>query len=107
MTRRQFICLLFFIVTIGLSQRTEAQEQPEIYPENEDDGDAIVEDEPEESQQTPYESPQPSGHVLLAEHFDNPAQFDRNWIKSQAKKEDIDEDIAKYDGIKVLPFIFF
>lgn len=48
----------------------------------------------------PYESPTPSDKtkVYFAEHFDNPAQFEKRWVRSNAKKEDISEDIAKYDG---------
>ncbi|XP_039295271.1 calnexin isoform X1 [Nilaparvata lugens] len=36
--------------------------------------------------------------VYLAEHFDNPHEFEKKWIKSEAKKEGIDDSIAKYDG---------
>lgn len=48
----------------------------------------------------PYESPTPIdlSKVYFAEHFDNPTQFEKKWIKSQTKKEGISEDIAKYDG---------
>jgi calnexin len=38
--------------------------------------------------------------VYLAEHFDDPTTFDKKWIRSEAKKEGIDEDIAKYDGMQ-------
>lgn len=46
-----------------------------------------------------YQSPKPSGFTYLAEHFDNKEQFKTTWVLSEAKKEDIDEDIAKYDGV--------
>ncbi|KAG5881449.1 hypothetical protein JTB14_037667 [Gonioctena quinquepunctata] len=48
-----------------------------------------------------YESPSLGDpkKVHFAEHFDDDAQFQRRWVKSQAKKEGIDEDIAKYDGV--------
>ncbi|KAF7991457.1 hypothetical protein HCN44_008769 [Aphidius gifuensis] len=45
-----------------------------------------------------YTSPILSGFAYLAEHFDDQDSFSRNWIKSEAKKEGIDEEIAKYDG---------
>lgn len=45
-----------------------------------------------------YTSPILSGFAYLAEHFDDQDSFTRNWIKSEAKKEGIDEEIAKYDG---------
>ncbi|KAJ8682273.1 hypothetical protein QAD02_018065 [Eretmocerus hayati] len=40
-----------------------------------------------------------NGANLLSEHFDSSTDFDKKWIKSQAKKDGIDEDIAKYDGL--------
>lgn len=49
----------------------------------------------------PYQTPsisEFSSSVYLAEHFDDLQRFKRKWIKSEAKKEGIDEDIAKYDG---------
>ncbi len=45
-----------------------------------------------------YTSPQPSGHYHFAENFDDIQAFKKNWVLSEAKKEGIDEDIAKYDG---------
>lgn len=49
-------------------------------------------------QKPPYKSPEPSGYAHLAEHFDNEERFKNTWVLSEAKKDDIDEDIAKYDG---------
>ena len=46
-----------------------------------------------------YVSPKPSGNVHFAEHFDDLTQFNKRWILSEAKKDDIDDDIAKYDGM--------
>ncbi|XP_047357279.1 calnexin isoform X1 [Vespa velutina] len=46
-----------------------------------------------------YQSPEPSGFAYLAEHFDDRERFDTAWVLSEAKKDNIDEDIAKYDGI--------
>ncbi|XP_011137857.1 calnexin isoform X2 [Harpegnathos saltator] len=46
----------------------------------------------------PYKSPEPSGFAYLAEHFDSKERFKNTWVLSEAKKDDIDEDIAKYDG---------
>lgn len=46
-----------------------------------------------------YQSPEPSGFAYLAEHFDDRERFDTTWILSEAKKDNIDEDIAKYDGL--------
>lgn len=47
-----------------------------------------------------YQSPYPDNSKFhLAEHFDDLKRFEEKWIKSQAKKDDIAEEIAKYDGI--------
>jgi calnexin len=45
-----------------------------------------------------YRSPTPSGNVYFVEHFDDINQFNKKWVLSEAKKDDIDDDIAKYDG---------
>lgn len=49
-------------------------------------------------QKPAYKSPEPSDFVYLAEHFDSEERFTNSWVLSEAKKDDIDEDIAKYDG---------
>jgi calnexin len=53
-----------------------------------------------------YKSPKPSGFAHLAEDFDNEEKFKNSWILSEAKKDDIEEDIAKYDGLYNF-YIFF
>lgn len=45
-----------------------------------------------------YKSPEPSGFVYLAEHFDSEERFRKSWVLSEAKKDETDDDIAKYDG---------
>lgn len=62
---------------------------------------ATVEVEPELIEvDVPYESPTPvdKSKVYFAEHFDDESQFNKQWVKSSAKKEGISDDIAKYDG---------
>lgn len=51
-------------------------------------------------QEAEYKSPIPLdlNTVYFAEDFDDEARFRKRWIKSQAKKDGMDEDIAKYDG---------
>lgn len=39
------------------------------------------------------------GNYYIAENFDDPNVFKRNWVISQAKKEGLEEDLAKYDGV--------
>lgn len=50
------------------------------------------------AEEVTYVSPKPSGHIYFAEHFDSPEEFEAKWVRSQAKKDEADEDIAKYDG---------
>lgn len=46
-----------------------------------------------------YHSPQiSSDKVYLTEHFDDESAFKKKWVKSEAKKQGVDENIAKYDG---------
>ncbi|KAG4072721.1 hypothetical protein HA402_001833 [Bradysia odoriphaga] len=54
---------------------------------------------PIEDQTVNYESPYAHpGKFHFAEHFDNEEYFTRRWIKSTAKKDDMEESLAKYDG---------
>nr|CAD7443778.1 unnamed protein product [Timema bartmani] len=65
-----------------------------------DDEDVVVttEELEEPVEDVVYTSPTPSGNVYFAEHFDDLSNFKKKWIFSEAKKEGIDDDIAKYDG---------
>ncbi|XP_056372994.1 calnexin [Hyla sarda] len=71
----------------------------------EDDIDDILDDteEPKPETSTPppppkvtYKAPIPTGEVYVAESFDK-GTLDA-WVLSKAKKDDTDEEIAKYDG---------
>ncbi|CAH0759455.1 unnamed protein product [Diatraea saccharalis] len=62
--------------------------------EDADDG-VIVETEEDEKYISPQVNPK---KVYLAEHFDDEAAFKKKWVKSEAKKQGVDENIAKYDG---------
>ena len=42
--------------------------------------------------------PRPSGDVYFAESFSDSKAVKARWIKSKAKKDGADADIAKYDG---------
>lgn len=86
---RFFIIGVIFLSLVTLSQS-----------ESEDEGDAVVTTEEDDVviDDIIYTSPTPSGNVYFAEHFDDKNQFNKRWIVSEAKKDDIDDDIAKYDG---------
>lgn len=45
-----------------------------------------------------YITPNHHPDVFFADHFDNEDNFNKKWIKSQAKKEGVEEALAKYDG---------
>lgn len=94
MDMRQILCLLLLlIVACGEFNFIRADDS------GEEDEVSIEENEVEtEVPDVEYKSPEAAGPVLLADHFDEKDKFDKAWIKSQAKKEGIDEDIAKYDG---------
>ncbi|XP_066246051.1 calnexin-like [Euwallacea similis] len=84
--RNKSLWAVLIFALIGISRSQEPYE--EVIIETEDDT------------EIPYESPTPldESKVYFADHFDRPSDFEKNWIKSEAKKEGIDDDIAKYDG---------
>lgn len=49
--------------------------------------------------ETVYKTQEISGFAYLVESFDDEKKFKNTWVLSEAKKDSIDEDIAKYDGI--------
>lgn len=49
-------------------------------------------------EEIPYVSPTPSPSAYFAESFDDLSAYKSRWIPSDAKKDDADEAIAKYDG---------
>ncbi|XP_039746107.1 calnexin isoform X2 [Pararge aegeria] len=63
--------------------------------EDADEGITVETIEEEEDYQSPQVDPK---RVFLSEHFDDEAAFKKKWIKSEAKKQGVDENIAKYDG---------
>ncbi|KAK2165398.1 hypothetical protein NP493_1367g01027 [Ridgeia piscesae] len=67
-----------------------------------EDGKVEVEDDSAENElkvaQQVYKKPIASGDVNLAEPFDNARDFKEKWVKSEAKKDGVEDNIAKYDG---------
>jgi len=89
--------LSFFIIgVVLLCLVTLSQSESE----DEYDDDVVVETEAQDPvvEDISYRSPTPSGNVYFAEHFDDIYQFNKKWVLSEAKKDDTDDDIAKYDG---------
>lgn len=52
-----------------------------------------------------YATPNKPNRAYLAETFDSPDTIGKKWIKSKAKKPDVEEDIAQYVG--KFEFVFF
>ncbi|XP_017763616.1 PREDICTED: calnexin-like isoform X2 [Eufriesea mexicana] len=73
-----YLCLLYSIISAN---------------ENDDNVDQNV------ASKVVYKTPEISGFAYLVETFDDEEKFKKSWIISEAKKNSIDEDIAKYDGI--------
>ncbi|KAJ2950345.1 hypothetical protein O0L34_g8582 [Tuta absoluta] len=61
-----------------------------------DEGISVETEAEEEEYQSPTVDPK---KVYLAEHFDDEAAFNKRWVRSEAKKQGVDENIAKYDGV--------
>ena len=57
--------------------------------------------EEEAAEEIPYASPTVPRDAFFAEHFDDPAAFEKRWVRSQAKKDGADEELNKYDGTRV------
>ncbi|KPJ01047.1 Calnexin [Papilio xuthus] len=84
--RKVYICGLLVLFS-SVIVRSEA--------DNDDEG--VTVETVEETEQ--YHSPSiNSKNVYLSEHFDDEVAFKKKWIKSEAKKQGVDENIAKYDG---------
>ncbi|CAG0892149.1 unnamed protein product [Darwinula stevensoni] len=73
--------------------------------DSEDDANVIVDDEPAKEDvkivDVKYETPKlkGSGPTYFADHFDDEKASESQWMRSQAKKDGVESDIAKYDGI--------
>ncbi|XP_067618849.1 calnexin isoform X2 [Eurosta solidaginis] len=91
---------LLVIVLLISFVLTEAEVEQDFADVADEDG--HVEDVQDESEleELVYESPEYDQKKFhFADHFDNIDESRKRWIKSQAKKDDIAEEIAKYDGI--------
>lgn len=69
-----------------------------VVEELQDDTPVLATDE--NGEELTYESPKyDPTQFYFVDHFDDIEKSQKLWIKSQAKKDDIAEEIAKYDGI--------
>lgn len=88
----RLILLTALWLCLSVSVRCDADSEEATVTEE------LNESAPEDPEEIVYASPTPQGHIYFAEHFDVPEESDAKWIRSQAKKEGADEEIAKYDG---------
>uniref|UniRef100_A0A1B0CQP7 Putative calnexin n=1 Tax=Lutzomyia longipalpis TaxID=7200 RepID=A0A1B0CQP7_LUTLO len=95
MRRAVVAFLLLGIILVSGQGTDDAFDDDVVVSTEEDSPDQVAEDE-----SILYESPKATpGKFYFAEHFDNLDAFGKQWIKSQAKKDDTAEEIAKYDGV--------
>ncbi|XP_031555789.1 calnexin-like [Actinia tenebrosa] len=106
------LCLTAWI-PVGFADKEDAVEEDAVA--DLDEPDVEVEPEPEASEEKekpaakkpteienytpPVISVEHQDSVFLAEPFADPAVYKARWIQSQAKKDGVDENIAKYDGV--------
>ncbi|XP_046704813.1 calnexin [Silurus meridionalis] len=109
------LCVLLLALSVCVTLQARAHEEDEEEDVNVEDDMANLADEEmldedgevdveEEGKPTPiaaaptvtYKAPEPKGEHFFAESFDK-GTLD-GWVVSQAKKDSIDEEIAKYDG---------
>uniref|UniRef100_A0A8C1MQU5 Calnexin n=1 Tax=Cyprinus carpio TaxID=7962 RepID=A0A8C1MQU5_CYPCA len=104
---RLCVALLSLSLCLGLMGHVRAQEEADDMEMDVEDAidDMQEEDVEEEEQQVPasppvptvtYKAPEPMGEHYFAESFHKGTLH--GWVLSQAKKDGIDEEIAKYDG---------
>lgn len=76
--------LKFTLLVALMASAVSGSEEPEA-----------VQDTGDLSYESPYADP---AKFYFADHFDDKEEFAKRWVKSQAKKDDTAEEIAKYDG---------
>lgn len=90
---KRFICLLGLFLLLAGARTDEL-------PDEEDAG-VTVEDESDKDEIGPADYQHPfvdrASHHFI-EMFDEPKRAENVWVKSEARKDDVDEDLAKYDG---------
>ncbi|KAG7465351.1 hypothetical protein MATL_G00175570 [Megalops atlanticus] len=92
------VCVLLLALSWSLAPVRAQDEDDDM--EVEDDLEEAAEEEkpasPPPAPKVTYKAPEPMGDHYFAESFDR-GTLD-GWVLSKAKKDDIDEEIAKYDG---------
>ncbi|KAI0216388.1 Calnexin [Lamellibrachia satsuma] len=91
-----------WVVLLACLLATSMAQSDDILEDGEDDGKVEVEDDSSENEiktaQAIYKKPIVLGKAHLAEPFDNADDFKEKWVKSEAKKDGVEDNIARYDG---------
>ncbi|XP_059616199.1 calnexin-like [Phlebotomus argentipes] len=93
--RRATVALLAIGLLLVSGQATDDAFDDDVVVSTEDDSTPVDDDD-----SIQYESPKViPGKFYFAEHFDDEDAFGKKWVKSQAKKDNTADEIAKYDGV--------
>ncbi|XP_045115472.1 calnexin-like [Portunus trituberculatus] len=84
---------LLVVVGLLLAGGAKADDEEEVTVTEE------VVEKGEEVEDVIYTTPKQIENAHLMETFDDSVAFEKRWIRSQAKKEGVDDDIAKYNGV--------
>ncbi|XP_036323040.1 calnexin [Rhagoletis pomonella] len=93
------LCSLLIILLLAISPIVRSEVEQDFADDAEEDGKVEDVQDDGELEEIVYESPvYDQNKFYFADHFDDIAESTKRWVKSQAKKDDIAEEIAKYDG---------
>ncbi|XP_057204827.1 calnexin isoform X1 [Triplophysa rosa] len=98
------LCVVLLSLGLALTGYVRAKEKPDDMEMDVENAVDDVQEDDEEQKPPPslsaptvtYKAPEPMGEHYFAQSFDKGTL--QGWVLSQAKKDGIDEEIAKYDG---------
>ncbi|XP_072477201.1 calmegin isoform X2 [Notamacropus eugenii] len=88
-----WLCLSLLLLSLVKAELQDEDVEMEDFDESSEE---IMTNEDKLPPEVKYKTPQPIGEVYFTETFDNGILT--GWVLSKARKEDTDENIAKYDG---------
>ncbi|XP_056625856.1 calnexin isoform X2 [Triplophysa dalaica] len=98
------LCVVLLSLGLALTDYVRANEKPDDMEMDVENAEDDMQEDDEEHRPPPslsaptvtYKAPEPMGEHYFAQSFDKGTLH--GWVLSQAKKDGIDEEIAKYDG---------
>ncbi|CAI5784339.1 calmegin isoform X2 [Podarcis lilfordi] len=88
-----WLCFSVLLLSSVSAESEDSEVEVEGFDKNSEDTNI---EKGSSSLEVEYKTPEPTGEVYFTETFDDAVLS--GWVLSQTKKEDTDEDIAKYDG---------